>query len=45
MAKKKFIVGNFTEETVLFSAVKKVRLAGYKLQDLFTHFPINGLDK
>ena len=45
MAKKKFIVGNFTEETVLFSAVKKVRRAGYKLHDVFTPFPIHGLDK
>ena len=39
MAKKKFIVGNFTDEAVLFPAVKKVRRAGYKLHDVFTPFP------
>lgn len=45
MAKKKFIVGSFTDEAVLFPAVKKVRRAGYKLHDVFTPFPIHGLDK
>lgn len=28
MAEKKFVVGCFTEEAVLFDAVKKVRKAG-----------------
>jgi hypothetical protein len=45
MAQKKFIVGNFDDEAVLFPAVKKVRQAGYKLHDVFTPFPIHGLDK
>lgn len=45
MAVKKFVVGCFTEEQVLFDAVKKVRKAGYKLHDVFTPFPIHGLDK
>jgi hypothetical protein len=45
MAKNNFIVGNFTDEAVLFPAVKKVRRAGYKLHDVFTPFPIHGLDK
>lgn len=45
MAIKKFIVGNFTDEAVLFPAVKKVRRAGYKIHDVFTPFPIHGLDK
>ena len=44
MAVKKFIVGNFDDEAVLFPAVKKVRRAGYKLHDVFTPFPIHGLD-
>jgi len=44
MAKKKFVVGCFDEENVLFSAVKKVRLAGYKIHDVYTPFPIHGLD-
>jgi len=45
MAVKKFVVGCFTEEQVLFDAVKKVRKAGYKLHDVYTPFPIHGLDK
>lgn len=45
MAIKKFITGNFYEEAVLFPAVKKVRRAGYKVQDVYTPFPIHGLDK
>lgn len=45
MAVKKFVVGNFYDEAVLFPAVKKVRRAGYKIHDVFTPFPIHGLDK
>lgn len=45
MAEKKFVVGCFSEEAVLFDAVKKVRKAGYKLHDVYTPFPIHGLDK
>lgn len=42
---KKFIVGNFYDEKVLFPAVTKVRSAGYKIHDVYTPFPIHGLDK
>jgi hypothetical protein len=45
MGIKKFVVGNFDDEVVLFDAVKKVRKAGYKLYDVFTPMPIHGLDK
>jgi Protein of unknown function (DUF3341) len=45
MAIQKFIVGNFYDEEVLFPAVKKVRKAGYKIHEVFTPFPIHGLDK
>jgi len=45
MSVKKYIVANFYEEDVLFPAVKKVRRAGYKLHDVYTPFPIHGLDK
>lgn len=45
MSVKKFITGNFYDEEVLFPAVKKVRRAGYKIHDVFTPFPIHGLDK
>lgn len=45
MAIKKFVVGCFEEETVLFDAVKRVRKGGYKLHDVYTPFPIHGLDR
>ena len=45
MAVKKFVVGCFKDEEVLFPAVKRVRKAGYKIQDVYTPFPIHGLDK
>ena len=45
MAVKKFVVGCFDEETALFNAVKSVRKAGYKMHDVYTPFPIHGLDR
>src|SRR5687767_6965732 len=45
MSVKKFIVGSFDDEAVLFPAVKSVRKSGYKIYDIFTPFPIHGLDK
>lgn len=45
MAIKKFVVGSFDDEAVLFPAVKRVRRSGYKIHDVFTPFPIHGLDK
>jgi len=45
MAIKKFVVGCFEEEGPLFDAVRKVRRSGYKLHDVYTPFPIHGLDK
>lgn len=44
MAKKKFVVGCFDDEEVLFKAIKKVRTAGYKIKDVYTPFPVHGLD-
>jgi hypothetical protein len=44
MAIKKFVVGCFDNEDVLFPAVKNVRKAGYKIHDVYTPFPIHGLD-
>ena len=44
MAVKKFITANFYDEQVLFPAVKQVRRKGYKIHDVFTPFPIHGLD-
>ncbi|MEO6187664.1 MAG: DUF3341 domain-containing protein [Ginsengibacter sp.] len=42
--KKKFVVGSFDDEKVLFPAIKNVRRAGYKIHDVYTPFPIHGLD-
>ncbi len=44
MAIKKFVVGCFDDEEVLFPAVKKVRTAGYKIHDIYTPFAVHGLD-
>lgn len=44
MAIKKFVVGSFDDEGVLFPAVKKVRKSGYKIHDVYTPMPIHGLD-
>ena len=41
---KKFVVGSFDDEKVLFPAVKNVRKAGYKIHDVYTPFPVHGLD-
>ena len=41
---KKFVVGSFDDEAVLFPAVKNVRKAGYKIHDVYTPFPMHGLD-
>jgi Protein of unknown function (DUF3341) len=45
MAVKKFIVGCFEDENVLFPAVSKVRKAGYKIHDIYTPYAVHGLDK
>jgi hypothetical protein len=44
MSIKRFVVGSFDDEAVLFPAVKKVRIAGYKIHDVYTPMPIHGLD-
>jgi len=45
MAKKKFVVASFDDEKNLFSAVEEVRTAGYKIHDVYTPFPVHGLDE
>jgi hypothetical protein len=45
MSIKKFAVGCFDDEAVLFSAIKKVRSSGYKIHDVYTPMAIHGLDK
>ena len=41
---KKFVVAAFDDEKILFPAVKNVRKAGYKIHDVYTPFPMHGLD-
>lgn len=45
MAIKKFAVGCYDDEAVLFPAVGKIRNSGFKLHDVYTPFPVHGLDK
>lgn len=44
MAVKKFAVACYDDEATLFPAVEKVRNSGYKLHDVYTPFPVHGLD-
>jgi Protein of unknown function (DUF3341) len=44
MGIKKFVVATFDDEKVLFPAVKNVRKAGLKIHDVYTPFPVHGLD-
>ncbi len=44
MAIKKFAVAAYDDEEVLFPAVKSVRHSGYKMHDVYTPFPVHGLD-
>lgn len=45
MAIKKFVVGVFDEEGALYHAVKTVRKSGFRLHDVYTPFPLHGLDR
>jgi len=44
MAVKNFVVGCFTDEEGILNAVKKVRRTGFKLHDVYTPYPVHGLD-
>jgi len=44
MSIKKFVVGSFDDEKVLFPAVKRVRAAGFKIHDVYTPYAVHGLD-
>ncbi len=45
MAIKKFAVGIYKDDDELFPAVRQIRKSGYKLHDVYTPFPIDGLDE
>lgn len=44
-ADKHFIVGVFNDEDVLLDAVTKVRGSGVKIHEVFSPFPVHGLDE
>lgn len=43
-AEKKFIVGIFDDEDILIHAVQKVRKEGVKIHEVYSPFPVHGLD-
>lgn len=45
MAIKKFAVGLYKDDDELFPAVRQIRESGYKLHDVYTPFPVHGLDE
>lgn len=45
MAIKKFAVGLYKDDDELFPAVRQIRKSGYKLHDVYTPFPVHGLDE
>ncbi len=42
---KNFLVGVFDDEDVLLDAVRKVRKGGVKIHEVYTPFPVHGLDE
>ncbi|MFM2387726.1 MAG: hypothetical protein RL660_2483 [Bacteroidota bacterium] len=44
MAIKKFAVACYDTEDTLFPAIKKLRGSGYRINDVYTPFPVHGLD-
>lgn len=45
MSVKKFATATYSDEAVLFPAVKKTRGAGYRIHDVYTPFAVHGLDE
>jgi hypothetical protein len=44
-ANKSFIVGVFDDEDVLMDAVRRVRTTGVKIHEVYSPFPVHGLDE
>lgn len=42
---KNFVVGVFDDEQAVIDAVRKVRAGGVKIHEVFTPFPVHGLDE
>jgi len=43
-ADKHFVVGVYDDEDVLLKGIKKVRDAGIKIQEVYSPFPVHGID-
>lgn len=44
-AGKNYIIGLYNDEDVLLAAVKKVRQSGVKIEEVYSPFPVHGLDE
>lgn len=44
-ADKHFVVGIFEDEDVLLDAIRKVRSSGVKIQEVYSPFPVHGIDE
>lgn len=44
MSVKNFVIGCFKDEKGIFKAVDKVRTSGYKLHNVYSPYPVHGLD-
>ncbi len=42
---KNFVLGIYDDEDVLLSAIKKVRDSGVKIQEVYSPFPVHGIDE
>jgi len=45
MAGKNFVLGIYEDEDVLLKAVKTIRDSGVKIQEVYSPFPVHGLDE
>jgi hypothetical protein len=43
-ADKHFVVGIFDDEDILLKGIKQVRQSGVKIQDVYSPFPVHGID-
>ncbi|MCK6617742.1 MAG: DUF3341 domain-containing protein [Cyclobacteriaceae bacterium] len=44
-ADKHFVVGIYDDEDVLLDAIRKVRSSGVKIQEVYSPFPVHGIDE
>jgi hypothetical protein len=44
-ANKHFVVGVFNDEDVLLSGIRKVRASGIKIEEVYSPFPVHGIDE